>query len=136
MLALINSIFRRIMMFDEKFRTVVSKEGVVSIVSCSDGEAHVVNTWNSYLAFPDENRILIPVFGMRKTEGKVVKNNNVLLTLGTKEVEGKMGPGTGYLIKGTAKFLKSGQEFDMMKQRFSWVTRVLEVTVSSVKQTI
>jgi hypothetical protein len=124
------------MMFDEKFMTVVSKEGVVSIVSCSDGEAHVVNTWNSYLAFPDENRILIPAFGMRKTEGKVVKNNNVLLTLGTKEVEGKMGPGTGYLIKGTAKFLRSGQEFDMMKQRFSWVTRVLEVTVSSVKQTI
>lgn len=123
-------------MFDEKFMTVVSKEGVVSIVSCSDGEAHVVNTWNSYLAFPGENRILIPVFGMRKTEGKVVKNNNVLLTLGTKEVEGKMGPGTGYLIKGTAKFLKSGQEFDMMKQRFSWVNRVLEVTVSSVKQTI
>jgi hypothetical protein len=47
-----------------------------------------------------------------------------------------MGPGTGYLIKGTAKFMKSGQEFDMMKQKFSWANRVLEVTVSSVKQTI
>ena len=123
-------------MFDERFMTVVSKEGVVSIVSCSDNEAHVVNTWNSYLAFPGEERILIPVYGMRKTQKKVEQNANVLLTLGTKEVEGKMGPGTGYLIKGTAKFMKSGPEFDVMKQRFAWANRVLEVTVSSVTQTI
>ncbi len=123
-------------MFDERFMTVVSKEGVVSIVSCSDDEAHVVNTWNSYLAFPGENRILIPVYGMRKTQTKVEKNQNVLLTLGTKEVEGKMGPGTGYLIRGTAKFMKSGPEFDTMKQKFSWANRVLEVTVLSVTQTI
>ena len=123
-------------MFDERFMTVVSKEGVVSIVSCSDNEAHVVNTWNSYLAFPGEERILIPVYGMRKTQKKVEQNSNVLLTLGTKEVEGKMGPGTGYLIKGTAKFMKSGPEFDTMKQKFSWANRVLEVTVSSVTQTI
>ena len=123
-------------MFDERFMTVVSNEGVVSIVSCSDNEAHVVNTWNSYLAFPGEERILIPVYGMRKTQKKVEQNPNVLLTLGTKEVEGKMGPGTGYLIKGTAKFMNSGPEFDTMKQKFSWANRVLEVTVLSVNQTI
>ena len=122
-------------MFDERFMTVVSKEGVVSIVSCSDDEAHVVNTWNSYLAFPGEDRLLIPVYGMRKTQKKVDINNNVLLTLGTKEIEGKMGPGTGYLIKGTAKFMKSGPEFDMMKEKFSWANRVLEVKVSTVKPT-
>jgi hypothetical protein len=73
---------------------------------------------------------------MRKTQKKIEKNNKVLLTLGTKEVEGKMGPGTGYLIKGTAKFMNSGPEFDMIKQRFTWANRVLEVTVSSVTQTI
>ncbi|MBU0944397.1 MAG: FMN-binding protein [Proteobacteria bacterium] len=123
-------------MFDERFMTVVGKEGVVSIVSCFDNEAHVVNTWNSYLAFPGEERILIPVYGMRKTQKKVEQNNNVLITLGTKEVEGKMGPGTGYLIKGTAKFMKSGPEFEMTKQNFSWANRVLEITVSSVIQTI
>lgn len=123
-------------MFNERFMTVIGKEGVVSIVTCSDNEAHVVNTWNSYLAFPGENRLLIPVYGMRKTQKKSEINNNVLLTLGTKEIDGKMGPGTGYLLKGTAKFMKSGPEFDMMKQKFSWANRVLEVTVSSVKQTI
>jgi len=123
-------------MFDDRFMEVVSKEGVVAIVSCAEGEAHVVNTWNTYLVFPDEQRIFIPAWKMRKTEKNITKNSNVLLTLGTKEVEGRMGPGTGYLIKGTAKFLRSGPEFDMMKSKFSFLTRVLEVTVSSVKQTL
>lgn len=123
-------------MFNEKFMDVVSKEGVVSIVSCADGEAHVVNTWNSYLVLPDDKRILLPAWAMRKTEKKVDKNNNVLLTLGSKEVEGKMGMGTGFLINGTAKFISAGPEFDMMKEKFSFLTRVLEVTVSSIKQTI
>lgn len=123
-------------MFDSRFREVVSKEGVVAIVTYADDEAHVVNTWNSYLVLPDEQRMLIPAWKMLKTEKKVTKNNNVLLTLGTKEVEGRMGPGTGYLIKGTAKFLRSGSEFDMMKSRFPFLTRVLEVTVSSIKQTL
>ena len=123
-------------MFTDKFMEVVSKEGVVAIVSCAENEAHVVNTWNSYLVFPDEQRILIPAWKMLETEKKITKNNTVLLTLGTKEVEGRMGPGTGYLIKGTAKFLRSGPEFDMMKSKFSFMTRVLEITVSSVKQTL
>ena len=123
-------------MFTDKFREVISKEGVVSIVSCADGEAHVVNTWNSYLVIPDDGRLFIPAWKMRKTEGKTLKNNKVLLTIGTKEMDGRMGPGTGFLIKGSAKFISSGPEFDMMKNKFSFLTRVLEVTVSSVKQTI
>lgn len=123
-------------MFTEKFKEVISKEGVVSIVSCADGEAHVVNTWNTYLVLADDQRLLIPAWAMRKTESKTLKNNNVLLTVGSKEVEGRMGMGTGFLVKGTAKFLSSGPEFDLMKSRFSFLTRVLEITVSSLKQTI
>lgn len=123
-------------MFNDKFKEVVGKEGVVAIVSCADGEAHVVNTWNSYLVLIDKERILLPAWAMRKTEEKVNKNTKVLLTLGSKEVAGRMGQGTGFLVKGTAKFISSGPEFDMMKEKFSFLTRVLEVTVSSVKQTI
>ena len=123
-------------MFNETFKNVISREGVVSIVSYADGEAHVVNTWNSYIVLPDENRILIPAAWMNKTEEKITKNSNVLLTLGSREVQGKLGPGTGFLIKGTARFLRSGPDFDLMKSKYSFLTRVLEVTVSSIKQTI
>lgn len=123
-------------MFDQIFKDVVSKEGVVSIVTCAENEAHVVNTWNSYLHLTEDGRILIPAWKMRKTEKKVQINDKVLLTLGSKEVQGKMGPGTGFLIEGTAKFISSGPDFDMMKAKFAFQTRLLEVTVTSVKQTI
>ena len=123
-------------MFNETFRAVIGCEGVVSIVSCADGEAHVVNTWNSYLRTPDERTLLIPAWKMRQTEKNVLKNDKVLLTVGSKEVNGLIGPGTGFLLEGTARFLKSGPEFDLMKGEFSFTTRVLEVTVTSLKQTI
>ncbi len=44
--------------------------------------------------------------------------------------------GTGFLLEGTAKFLNEGEYFDFMKERYSFLTRVLEITVSSCKQTL
>ena len=123
-------------MFNEKFNDVLAHEGVVAIVSCANNEAHVVNTWNSYLRKSGEDKLLIPAFGMRKTEKNVTENPQILLTLGSKEVMGYKTMGTGFLVSGTAKYLASGPEFDLMKASYSWANRVLEVTVTSVKQTI
>lgn len=123
-------------MFTEKFLEVISKEGVVSIVSCAGNEAHVANTWNSYLVSPSDGRLLIPAYAMRKTEKKTLENNKVLLTVGSKEVNGFRGPGAGFLIEGTAKFIASGPDYDMMKAKFSFLTRVLEVTVTALTQTL
>lgn len=118
----------------DKFFEVLKHEGVVSIVSWGV-ETHVVNTWNSYLVVTADGRILIPAYGFRKTEKNVNVNNHVKLTLGSKEVLGyKDYQGTGFLIDGTARYITSGEEYEMMKQKFSFLTRVLEVTVTSVKQ--
>ena len=123
-------------MFTEKFREVVGKEGVVSIVSWAENDAHVVNTWNSYLVMVDGNRLLIPAYAMRKTEKNTNQNKNVKLTLGSKEVMGHRSMGAGFLLNGTAKFITTGAEFDMMKNKFSFLTRVLEVTITSIQQTL
>ena len=123
-------------MFTEKFLEVIGKEGVVSIVSWDESGAHVVNTWNSYLVTRGDDRLLIPAHAMRKTEKKTQQNKSVLLTVGSKEVEGRRGPGAGFLIEATAAFVAEGPDFDMMKEKFSFLTRVLEVTVSSLKQTL
>jgi len=121
----------------EKFKEVLKHEGVVSVVSWGEGEPHVVNTWNSYLVVTEDERILIPVYGFRKTEKNVNINNHIKLTLGSREVLGyKDYQGTGFLINGTARFINSGQEFDMMKKKYTFPNRVLEVTVVSAKQTI
>jgi hypothetical protein len=123
-------------MFSDKFREVLTKEGVVSITSWVDNEAHVVNTWNSYLVVAEGNRLLIPAYGMRHTEKNTSKNPQVLVTLGSKEVEGHRSLGAGFLVNGTATYLSEGAEYDSMKGKFSFLTRVLAVTVTSVKQTI
>ena len=118
----------------EKFLEVLQHEGVVSIVSWGV-ETHVANTWNSYLVVTDDERILIPAYGFRKTEENVNVNNKVKLTLGSKDVLGyKDYQGTGFLINGTARYFSSGDEYDFMKQKFSFLTRVLEITVDSAKQ--
>ncbi len=123
------------MMITEKFHEVLEHEGVVSIVSWTEDQANVTCTWNSYLVITEDDRILIPAAGMHSTEGDVKKNNKVKLTLGSKEVLGHNDyPGTGFEINGTAKFIESGSDFDMMKDKFSFLSRVLEISVSSSKQ--
>lgn len=118
----------------DKFLEVIKHEGVVSITSWGV-ETHVVNTWNSYLVTTEDERILIPAYGFRKTEKNVNVNSNVILTLGTREVLGyKDYPGTGFVVKGTAKYISSGNEYDFMKEKFSFLTRVLEITVDTAKQ--
>lgn len=117
-----------------KFLEVLQHEGVVSIVSWGV-EPHVVNTWNSYLVITDDERILIPAYGFRKTEKNVNVNSNVKITLGSRDVLGhKDYQGTGFLINGTAKYISSGDEYDFMKKKFSFLTRVLEITVNTAKQ--
>ncbi|MBE6060063.1 MAG: pyridoxamine 5'-phosphate oxidase family protein [Clostridium sulfidigenes] len=123
-------------MFTDKFFEVLNHEGIVSIVTCANNTAHVANTWNSYLIVVEENKILIPAAAMIKTEENINANPKVKLTLGSKEVMGYKYIGTGFLLEGTAKFLKDGDNFKMMKEKCPFLTRTLEVTVTSCKQTL
>jgi hypothetical protein len=126
---------RKLIMLTEKFYDVLKKEGVVSIVSWGVDEPHIVNTWNSYLIVTSDERILIPAYAMRRTEKNINHNSKIKMALGSKEVLGYNDyQGTGFVVEGTAKYLESGAEFDMMKEKFSFLTRVLEITISSAKQ--
>ena len=118
----------------EKFLEVIKHEGVVSIMSWGV-EPHLVNTWNSYLVITEDERILIPAYGFRKTQKNVEINNRVKLSLGSKDVLGyKDYPGTGFLVDGIASYIESGEEYDLMKSKFSFLTRVLEITVDKATQ--
>ncbi|MGL4411868.1 MAG: pyridoxamine 5'-phosphate oxidase family protein [Bacteroidales bacterium] len=120
----------------EKFHQALKHEGIVSITSWGV-EVHVANTWNSFLVVTDDERILIPSYGYRKTSKNVDVNDNVLLTFGTREVLGhKDYPGIGFLVEGSARFFNSGAEFDMMKEKFSFLNRVLEIKVKKITQKI
>ena len=83
----------------------------------------------------EDERILIPAYGFRKTQKNVEVNNKIKISLGSKEVLGFNDyQGTGFIIDGTASYIELGEEYDMMKSKFSFLTRVLEITVDNVKQ--
>jgi len=123
-------------MIPEKLRQVLKHEGVVAIVTQGENGPHVVNTWNSYIQLTDEEHILIPVGGMIQTEANIEKHRDILITLGAREVDGFRGPGTGFLINGTAAFVDSGHAFDLLKTAFPWIRAALEVSNLHATQTL
>ena len=124
------------MTIPETLLAVLKKDGVVAIATLGSYGPHMVNTWNSYEQVTEDGRLLIPAGFLHKTEANIAVNNQVLVTLGSSKVLGLHGPGTGFLIKGTASFLNEGTEYDAMKSKFGWVRAVLSITVNSATQTI
>ncbi len=120
----------------EKLLEVLKNDGVVAIATLGPDGPHMVNTWNTYVRVSDDGRLLIPAGYFHKTQANVAFNNKVLVTLGSIKVQGLHGPGTGFLIKGTASFLTAGAEFDAMKSRFTWARAVLAITIDSATQTL
>jgi hypothetical protein len=115
---------------------VLKTDGVVAIATLGSDGPHMVNTWNSYVRVSEDGRLLIPAGYFQKTEANIAFNNQVLVTLGSSKVPGLHGPGTGFLVKGTASFLAEGPEYDAMKSRFGWARAVLSITVDSATQTV
>ena len=115
---------------------MLKKDGVVAIATLGPDGPHMVNTWNSYVRVSEDGRLLIPAGYFNKTEANIAFNNHVLVTLGSSKVQGFNGPGTGFLIQGTAAFLKEGPEYDDLKSRFGWARAVLSITVDSATQTL
>lgn len=125
-------------MLDEKLIEILQHpvDGAIAIVTQGKDEPHVVNSWNSYVNITTEQKLLIPVGGMKDTEKNIAQNNKVHLTIAHREVQGKMYKGTGFLVSGTARFIYEGSEYDMMKVKFPWLRAVLEVSVESAVQTL
>lgn len=123
-------------MIPDKMMQVLKCEGVVAVVTMGGDGPHVVNTWNNYIHITQDEHLLIPVGGMVRTEANLETNNNILLTLGSQEVEGNHGPGTRFLAKGAATFVKTGERFDIVKKRFPWARAAMETTILSVTQTL
>lgn len=122
-------------MIPDKLQEIMKKDGVIAIATIGEDGPHMVNTWNSYLRISSDGRLFIPAGYMHKTEANIAYNPNVLITLGSSKVQGLHGPGAGFLIKGKAEFIKSGADFDFMKEKFSWLRATLAVTIETATQT-
>lgn len=123
-------------MIPEKLLEVLKHDGVVAIATLGPNGPHMVNTWNSYVRITEDERMLIPVGYMHRTEANIATNDKVLITLGSSKVPGNIGPGTGFLIKGAAAFVTSGPDFDVIKEKFAWARAALAVRIESAEQTL
>jgi hypothetical protein len=125
-----------ITVLNEKLLAILSHpaDGAVSIVTNGDDGPHLVNTWNSYIEVTSNDKLLIPAAGFVKTERNLSVNNEAILSIASREIEGYRGKGTGFIVRGSTHFIKSGTEFDRIKERFPWARAVLEITVVSAKQ--
>ena len=124
------------MKLPETLLEVLKKDGVVAIATLGSEGPHMVNTWNSYVQITEDERMLIPAGYFHQTEANIAFNNHILLTLGSSKVQGLQGTGTGFLIKGTATFLKEGTDFDKVKSRFAWARAAVSIEIDSATQTL
>ena len=122
-------------MIPEVLLEILKQDGVVALATLGQDGPHMVNTWNSYIRISPEGRLLIPAGYMHHTEANIAFNPNVLITLGSSKVKGLHGPGAGFLIKGTAAFITSGPDFDVLKSKFEWLRATVAVTIDSATQT-
>jgi len=124
-------------MLPDNFLRVLQHEGVVAIATQGrDGRPHLINTWNSYVQITDDGHLLVPAGGMHTTEANVSANHIVLLTAGSREVEGRNGRGTGFLLTGTAEFLSAGADFELIKAKFPWARAALKMSITEITQTL
>ena len=122
-------------MIPETLQKIMKQDGIVAIATLGPDGPHMVNTWNSYLKISEDGRLLIPAGFMNQTEANIAHNPDVLITLGSSKVEGLHGMGAGFLIKGKAKFVKAGPDFDLMKEKFGGLRATMAVTIETATQT-
>ncbi len=122
-------------MIPGKMIKVLEHEGVVALATQGE-QFHLVNSWNSYITITEEGYLLIPAGRMQQTEANLKVNKRVLLTLGSREVEGFHSKGTGFLLEGTGEFQYEGKDFNLMQAEFPWIRAVLVIRPESITQTL
>ena len=116
-------------------REVLEKSEWIGLATAGPDGPHLVATWGDYvraLGIGDD-RLLIPVGGMHKTEANLKRDNRVELLCGTRQVKGTHSLGRGCGITGRAELQTTGPYFDAAKARFPWARAVMVVSVEEVK---
>lgn len=113
---------------------ILKHEGVATIVTKGPDGPHVVATWNTYIGNEGADKLLIPVGGYNKTENNIKSGSKLIMLIGSKEVHGKMGLGTGLRLIGSAAFVYEGTMFEKIKNRFPWARATVVFTIENSEQ--
>ncbi len=120
-----------------KIKDVIEKTEVVAIATYGENGPQLVATWGDFIKSLDINdgkTIIIPVGGYLQTENNLNDDNRIELLVGSKQVQGKNGPGTGYWLVGRAKITTSGKFLELTKVKFPWARGALVIEVEKADQ--
>jgi len=118
-------------------KDVIEKTEVVSIATYGENGPHLVATWGDFIKSLDINdgkTIIIPVGGYHQTEKNLNADNRIELLVGSKQVQGKNGPGTGFRLVGRAEIITSGEFAELTKAKFTWARGALVIQVEKADQ--
>ncbi len=116
---------------DGAIREVLDKCEWVAIATAGPDGPHLAATWGDYIrALGVENdRVMIPAGGLRRTEANLKTNSRVELLLATRQVQRPQGTGQGCVLSGRGELQTAGALMDLTKARFPWARGVLVVQV-------
>lgn len=113
------------------------------IVSWSNNEAHLTNTWISYCKLKEDKYVLLPAAGMNFLEKDIKINDELILSFTNREILGNLEdgdgnklPGTGVVCRGRGELLDKGEDFEYMKELYPWIRACLKVVLKEAKQTL
>ena len=118
-------------------KDVLEKTEVVAIATYGENGPHLVATWGDFirsLEIKDGKTIIIPVGGYHQTERNLKDDNRIQLLVGSKQVEGKNSPGTGYRLFGRAEIITSGKYAELAKSKFPWARGALVIEIEKADQ--
>jgi hypothetical protein len=119
-------------LLDGACREVLEKTEFVAMVTAGPQGPHITATWGDYvrkLGF-EGDCLLIPAGYYHQMEANLERNPEIQLLVASRGVEGKLGPGQGFTLKGTGKIVDSGEEMDRVKAHFPWARGALVVEVA------
>ena len=119
-------------LLDSACREVLEATEFVAMVTADPQGPHITATWGDYvrkLGFGD-NRLVIPAGYYHQMEANLERDPEIQLLVASRRVEGKLGPGQGFTLKGTGRIVDSGEDMDRVKTHFPWARGALVVQVS------
>ncbi len=113
-------------------RDVLDKTEVVALVTEGLDGPHITATWGDYvrtLGIGDD-RLVIPAGHYRHMEANLARNPAIQVLVASRAVQGNIGPGQGFTLKGTGRIVDSGDDMDRVKASFPWARGALIVDVT------
>ena len=113
-------------------REVLDQTEVVALVTESPDGPHITATWGEYvrtLGIGDD-RLVIPAGFYRQMEANLARNPTIQILVASRKVQGNIGPGQGFTLKGIGRIVDSGDDMDRVKASFPWARGALIVDIT------